>query len=62
MKGAKKMKDTLTVYMKGGKTFEFTSKEYTDYEYRGSIFVVYNNKQWVGVFNMSDVACVIYKG
>lgn len=56
------MKDTLSVYMKGGKTFNFTSEEYTDYEYRGSIFVVYKNEQWVGVFNMSEVACVIFRG
>lgn len=56
------MKDVLSIYMKGGKTFEFTSKEYTDYEYRGSIFVVYKDEQWVGVFNMSEVACVIFRG
>lgn len=55
------MKDVLSVYMKGGKTFEFTPAEYTDYEYRGSIFVVYKDKQWVGVFNMSEVACVIFR-
>lgn len=54
------MKDTLTIRMKNGGKFVFKSDEYTDYEYRSTIFVVYKNEQWVGIFNMSEVSCVIY--
>lgn len=54
------MKDTLTIYMKNGEVFEFASDDFTDYEYRKSIFIVYKNEQWVGIFSMSEVSCVIY--
>ena len=56
------MKHSLHIYMRDGKTFVFEPENYTDYEYRGSIFVVYNHEQWIGVFNMSEVSCAIFEG
>lgn len=50
---------TIYILMKDGSIDTWDKKEYTEYEYMGDIFVVFNGKKWVAIYSMSDVSRII---
>lgn len=50
----------LRIVFKDSEVKEYKENEYTDYTYDGKVFVVINNKQWIGIYNMDAVATIEY--
>lgn len=51
----------LRIVFKDDEIKEYEENEYTDYHYDGKVFVVINDKQWIGIYNIDVIAAVEYK-
>ena len=52
-------KQKIKVYFKDGKTDIIPQKFWDDYEYNYGLFVVKKKGEWIAVYNMDCVACVV---
>lgn len=52
----------LRVVLKDGSVREFDASDYTDYDWRGSAFVVINGNRWIAIFNWEVVREVLLLG
>lgn len=50
----------LTIVMVDGQVDAWEKDEYTDYCVQHGLFVVLNDKQWVGIYNISSIKKVVY--
>lgn len=51
----------IKITLKNGNVCSWTKEEYTDYRYDGKCFIVINNEQWVGIYNMDNIISVTVK-
>lgn len=54
-----KKKQKIKVYFKDGKTDVIPQKFWDDYEYNYGLFVVKKKGEWIAIYNMDCVACVV---
>ena len=45
----------IIIDFKNGEMCHYKPQEYTDYRYDGKYFIVINDKQWVGFYNLDEV-------
>ena len=49
------MNKWITIDFKNGEICHYSPSEYTDYQYDGKYFIVINEKQWIGFYNLDEV-------
>lgn len=52
--------DLLQISMKRGDIITYKGSSFTDYMIRDNLFVVINDSQWIGMYNMDCVEWVTY--
>ena len=55
-----KENDILQISLKRGETITYSGSSFTDYMVRGNLFVVINECQWIGIYNMDCIEYVAY--
>lgn len=50
----------LEITMTNGMCDTWNDGDFTEYEYRGEVFVLMQNDRWVGIYNMRDVSKIVY--
>ena len=48
----------ITIVFKNGETCHYSPSEYTDYQYDGKFFIVINESQWIGMYNLKEIEAV----
>lgn len=48
----------LQIVYKNNNIETWQPEEYTEYEYMNSVFVVFKDEQWVGIYNMSEIRSI----
>ena len=48
----------IEITFKNGEVTQYKRSEYTDYSYDGKCFIVINNMQWVGIYNLDCIESV----
>lgn len=54
-----KKKQKIKVYFKDGKVDEIPQKFWDNYDYIDHNFIVIKNEQWIAIYNMDIVACIV---
>lgn len=49
------MNKWITIDFKNGEICHYSPSEYTDYQYDGKYFIVINEKQWIGFYNLDEI-------
>ena len=52
------MNKWITIDFKNGEVCHYSPSEYTDYQYDGKYFIVINEKQWIGFYNLDEIRYV----
>lgn len=52
----------LEIAFKNGDYRLYEDDDYTDYRYLGEIFVVLKDCRWIGIYSMSEIRAVEYRG
>lgn len=52
------MNKWITIDFKNGEICHYSPSEYTDYQYDGKYFIVINEKQWIGFYNLDEIRYV----
>ena len=51
----------IQITFKNGTICRWKKEEYSDYKYDGKCFIVIKEEEWVGIYNMDSIICVIVK-
>lgn len=52
----------IKIYWKDGRIDTWGKKEFTDYQYDGKCFIIIRKLQWVGIYNLDEIAAVVITG
>lgn len=52
----------LEIAFKNGDYRLYEDDDYTDYRYLGEILVVLKDCRWIGIYSMSEIRAVEYRG
>lgn len=51
----------IKIVFKNGNIAKWEKKQWTDYKYDGKCFIVINEGEWVGIYNMDSIISIIIK-
>lgn len=61
MKTEKIKEKSIYIYKKDGDVIEYSSNDYTDYEYDGKCFIVIDEYRWIGIHNIDDITDIMIR-
>lgn len=51
----------ITIIMRNGHIYNWELPRFSDYMYTDKLFVVLDNEQWVGIYNINEVEAIEIK-
>lgn len=51
----------LTIFLKNGDYRCYSPIDYTNYEYTGNVFIVYQKERIIGIYNIYEVISIEYR-